>query len=274
MHLGAAPAVPTLPVTDLKRARRFYEDKLGLKLVHEADGEVALAAGDTVLYLYQRPPASSEHTLACFVVDDVPGAVRDLRRKGVQFQEYDLPDLKTVDFVAETPDGKQAAWFTDPDGNILGISQVPEGLFGRRRHMLGSAEEELNRRAIRRLWREAAEKANPAIADEIYAQNVRYHGFGGMELKGRDEVKEMILGYQAAFTDMKVKFHDIVTSGDRTVTRTTVTGRHVGEFEGVEPTGKTVSFDGLTISRWKDGEIVEEWEAFDMEAALEQLRAK
>jgi len=77
------------------------------------------------IVLYQRDrPSGSDATSMGFVVDDVRATVRDLRARGVTFEEYDLPGLKTVDGIA-TMEGEEAAWFKDPDGNILAIFSGP-----------------------------------------------------------------------------------------------------------------------------------------------------
>ncbi len=272
MRLSASRVIPTIPCTDLRRSRQFYEGKLGLKLIRETEGELALAAGDTVLYLYVRPPAPSDHTLASFIVDDVAATVAALRKAGVVFEDYDQPGLKTTGGVAEWTDGR-SAWFKDPDGNVLAVSEVPEEIRPVQPSGFLTVAEQANRHAIRRMWRRAVDPANIDETAARYAKNARYHGFGGDELRGREAIREMIAGYHAAFSDMKVKVHDIIASDDRTVVRVTVTGTHTGEFAGMPATGKTIAFDGITISRWKDGEIVEEWEGFDMTPVLEQLVA-
>ncbi len=270
MRLAASRVIPTIPCTDIARSRRFYVDQLGLKPIRETEGELALAAGDTVLYLYVRPPAPSDHTLATFVVDDVAARVAALRKAGVVFEEYDLPGVKTTGGIAEWTDGR-SAWFQDPDGNVLAVSEVPEAIRPAQPSGFLTVAEQANRHAIRRMWRRAVDPVNIDETVAVYAKNARYHGFGGDEMRGRESIREMIAGYHAAFSDMKVKIHDVIASDDRTVVRVSVTGTHIGEFAGIPATGKTVTFDGFTISRWKDGEIVEEWEGFDMAPVLEQL---
>lgn len=266
MRLSAAPVMPTLPVTDLARARKFYVDVLGLKPVRESGGDLALAAGDTVLYLYLRPPSPAEHTLASFAVEDVRATIAELRAAGVVFEDYDLPDLRTVDGVADLGEDGLAAWFKDPDGNILAVGDAALVHLPGRGGRLGTPEEEANRAAIRKLWREAV---NPKTMDRAlarYARNTKYHGFGGEEVRGRAAVGEMMAAYHAAFGDMQVRFADVIASGDRTVTRVKVTATHQGEFAGQPPSGRRLEFEGITISKWRKGEIVEEWEAFDMAA--------
>ncbi len=116
-----------MPVADLKRAREFYENKLGLK-VKEADekmGEVWYECGQgTMLSIYQRPPVKVEHTQVSFEVDDIEAEMKELRARGVGFEEYDIPEmgLKTINGVA-TMGNYKAAWFKDTEGNILSIGQ-------------------------------------------------------------------------------------------------------------------------------------------------------
>jgi len=124
--LKTAPVSPTLPSTDLKRSRDFYVDKLGLSVKKETEGSLTFeAGGGTLLYVYKRPPAPSEHTLASFQVGSVEEAVDALSANGVEFEHYDFPGLKTNEkgIAVSEEEGEKAAWFKDPDGNILAIAQ-------------------------------------------------------------------------------------------------------------------------------------------------------
>jgi catechol 2,3-dioxygenase-like lactoylglutathione lyase family enzyme len=117
---------PTIPVVDLKRARSFYENKLGLKVSREDESMgLMLDAGDcTKVYLYKRAATKADHTVASFEVNDIEAEVKDLKKKGVSFEEYDIPDMgiKTVNGVAAM-NGEKAAWFKDTEGNILALGQ-------------------------------------------------------------------------------------------------------------------------------------------------------
>lgn len=123
--LKSAMVCPTLPVVDIKRARKFYEDKLGLKVIKEDPGPgLTLEAGKgTSIYLYQRAATKADHTVANFIVADIDAEVKLLKSKGVKFEEYNIPamGIKTVNSIA-TMNGMKGAWFKDTEGNILGIS--------------------------------------------------------------------------------------------------------------------------------------------------------
>ena len=109
-----------LPVKDLARARRFYEQGLGLAPGGlKPDGKFVYRCGGTVLALFPRPGGTkAEHTALSFRVDDIEKEIRELEARGVVFAEYDLPGLKTVEHVCVLGSEK-AAWFLDPEGNIL-----------------------------------------------------------------------------------------------------------------------------------------------------------
>ena len=124
--LSKGKAHPTLPVTDIKRAKKFYSETLELKLREElAPGHLLYDAGEgTFLIVYERPtPTTSDATAASFIVDNVETTVKGLKDKGVKFEEYDFPGLKTVNSIA-TMGNVKGAWFKDPDDNILAVSQV------------------------------------------------------------------------------------------------------------------------------------------------------
>ncbi|MBI4942269.1 MAG: VOC family protein [Actinobacteria bacterium] len=121
--MGLASAVTTtiLPTSMPERSRTFYSDLLGLAFRGlDADGKLLFAlAGGSTLALIEKPPGSqANHTAISFEVDDIVAAISDLQACGVDFDDYDLPGLKTVDHVCVLG-AEKAAWFKDPDGNIL-----------------------------------------------------------------------------------------------------------------------------------------------------------
>jgi catechol 2,3-dioxygenase-like lactoylglutathione lyase family enzyme len=123
--IGDARVEATVPALDLERAAAFWGTVVGLRpggsLAPRTDLLYELAGGGTLLvYHWPGPPPPPHLTFAHFVVDDVAGTVRELRARGVVFDDYDLPELKTVDGVAEVGDHR-FAWFRDPDDNVLAI---------------------------------------------------------------------------------------------------------------------------------------------------------
>ncbi|MFD8594025.1 VOC family protein [Kitasatospora sp. NPDC059646] len=121
--LGDAPLYAVIPVTDLEQGKRYYRDTLGLSLVRDGAEEVTFRCGDSEFGMYETPyGGQAGHTLASWKVADLDAEMAELRGRGVVFEEYDLPGLKTVNGVAED-DGMRAAWFKDPDGNVLCVNE-------------------------------------------------------------------------------------------------------------------------------------------------------
>ena len=120
--LKNAPIVPYLPAADIARARKFYEEKVGLVAREEVAGGVIYECGNgSWVFLYPSGGAgTSKASQAFWQVDDVEAEVADLRSRGVVFEEYDLPGVKTVNGIA-TGGGAMAAWFKDSEGNILAV---------------------------------------------------------------------------------------------------------------------------------------------------------
>jgi len=122
--LTNSPIVPYIPVADMARARKFYEGKLGLKPREEYAGGVIYECGNgSWVFMYPSAGAgTSKASTAFWAVDDVAAEVADLKAKGVVFEEYNMPGIKTVNSIA-TGGGAKTAWFKDSEGNILAVSQ-------------------------------------------------------------------------------------------------------------------------------------------------------
>ncbi|UCG55113.1 MAG: VOC family protein [Dehalococcoidia bacterium] len=125
--LADAPVHPTLIAEDVARAKAFYQEKLGLKLVKEdpSPGATLQAGEGTYIYIYQREKTKADHTVASFHVDDVETTVKELKARGLVFEDVDMPSLgiKTVNGIATLGDMK-GAWFKDTEGNTLAISNT------------------------------------------------------------------------------------------------------------------------------------------------------
>ena len=120
--LGKADATPMIAVTDLDRARRFYEQVLGLDAKEAMGGEVIeVRSGGTVMNVYRSEFAgTNKATAITFSVDDIEKEIDDLKKKGVFFEHYDMPGLEQRGDLYIS-DGIKTAWFKDPDGNILSV---------------------------------------------------------------------------------------------------------------------------------------------------------
>ncbi|MQY07476.1 VOC family protein [Actinomadura macrotermitis] len=130
--LAAASVTTRLPAQDLERARRFYAEKLGLEPLETRPGGLRYE-GFAVFRSAGKP--SGEHTQMGWHVPDLAATVAELRERGVEFEEYDLPGLRTAGGIAEVAGnypsaggfGERAAWFRDSEGNLHGIGQTLRG---------------------------------------------------------------------------------------------------------------------------------------------------
>lgn len=130
--LKDAKVATRLPAKDLNRARALYSEKLGLEPVEQREGGLryVCATGEFAIFV-SAGVQSGTHTQMGWEVDDIAATVRELRARGVAFEEYDLPGLRTVDGIAEISGnypskgiGERGAWFHDSEGNLLGIGQL------------------------------------------------------------------------------------------------------------------------------------------------------
>ncbi|MFO0703035.1 MAG: VOC family protein [Candidatus Andersenbacteria bacterium] len=123
MQLSKAPASVQIRIADHAATRAFYEGKLGLKHTDLGPEVPALyeAGNGTIIVAYSGKPTHPESTIGNFQVDDVEATVKELQAKGVTFEEYDLPDMKTVNGIVDW-EGYKVAWFKDPDGYIWSVN--------------------------------------------------------------------------------------------------------------------------------------------------------
>ena len=122
--LSDFPTYPTLPASDLARARRFYEETIGLPVDQVTPAGVMYHSKESELFLYPSKFAgTNKATAAGFKVDDLPATVAQLKARGVHFEDYDMPDFKTVNGIYQSPTGR-SAWFKDSEGNIVGLVQL------------------------------------------------------------------------------------------------------------------------------------------------------
>jgi len=130
MGLSITSVMPTIAVDDLDRAVKFYSETLGLsvrRLEGDMDSALVEVGSSDRLLLYKSSYRRGETTYCSFLTDDVEGTVRDLQGKGVRFEEYDFPGLKTENGIATTEGGLKTGWFKDSEGNTIAISnELPE----------------------------------------------------------------------------------------------------------------------------------------------------
>jgi catechol 2,3-dioxygenase-like lactoylglutathione lyase family enzyme len=120
--LGDMNAVANLAVKNLETAKQFYEETIGLKQIdNEGDELIVFKSGNSTINVYRSQYAgTNKATAVTWTLDDVEGAVRLLKAKGVKFEHYDMPGMSRQGDLHMCGD-MQVAWFKDPDGNILNI---------------------------------------------------------------------------------------------------------------------------------------------------------
>ena len=126
MALSDSQVIPTVAVSDIDRAREFYEGTLGLSGgEEEADGGVRYPCGSTAIHIYPSADnaGKSPATLAAFQVDDIERAVDELIAAGITFEQYDMDPIKTDEKGIAHLGDSAGAWFKDPDGNIFALDQ-------------------------------------------------------------------------------------------------------------------------------------------------------
>ena len=124
--LQDAPLYSYIPAKDVARARKFYEDKVGLKAKMEINGGVVFAFGQgTAAFLYPTPNAgTSQASQAFWEVKDIEQEVAALKQRGVKFEHYDVAEMNMDQNDIATGGGAKAAWFKDSEGNIMALIQT------------------------------------------------------------------------------------------------------------------------------------------------------
>lgn len=106
--------------------------------------------------------------------------------------------------------------------------------------------------------------------DEVFAPDVKQHS--PVEITGSQTIKTAVLDrFYRAFPDIHITLEDLIEEGDKVVVRDHVTGTHQGEFNGIPPTGKSVSYHEIFIMRFADGRIAEVWGVADVFTQMKQL---
>jgi predicted enzyme related to lactoylglutathione lyase len=121
--LRNAPIRAYIPASNIARARKFYEEIVGLLAKEEYAGGVIYECGGASVFMYPTPNGgTSKASQAFWQVTDVEAEVAELKARGVKFEEYDMPGLTMKNSIV-TAGGAKTAWFKDTEGNILAVSQ-------------------------------------------------------------------------------------------------------------------------------------------------------
>ena len=130
--------------------------------------------------------------------------------------------------------------------------------------------EKQNQRLADRVWEEVWHQGDLGRIDDLFTADFVRHD-PGRELRGTEQNRQFISGLRAAFPDLHFTVEDQIAAGDKVVVRYRFRGTHLGDFLGMPPTGKQVSYSGILIYRIADGRIAEQWTEFDLLGFLRQL---
>lgn len=125
--ISTAPLYSDIPAKDINRAHDFYQNTLGLDVMDvQPEGAMFFGkAGGSTQFLVYQTDATDTATVATFIVEDVVAAKQDLESRGVKFEEYDMPMMKTVNGIFDYGDkGGKVAWFKDSEGNVLSLGEM------------------------------------------------------------------------------------------------------------------------------------------------------
>jgi steroid delta-isomerase-like uncharacterized protein len=127
-----------------------------------------------------------------------------------------------------------------------------------------------NEEAMRRFVEEVINKADFRVLDEVIHPNYVFRA-PGQELQGLESLKALFTAYRTAFPDLHLEIDDLLIAGDKAAMSFALTGTHEGDLMGIAATGKQVKVNGMTLSRFEDGKIAEEWEILDQLSLFQQL---
>ena len=113
-----------IPGSDLVRAKRFYGETLGLHVDMDTEGGVMYGSGGTQFLVSPSRFKASGNTQMSWLVSDIKAEVAALKAKGIVFEDFDRPGIKSVDGIIQSGPAVWTAWFRDPDGNLLGVTQI------------------------------------------------------------------------------------------------------------------------------------------------------
>ena len=130
---------------------------------------------------------------------------------------------------------------------------------------------ENNQATLRRFVEEYWNQGNGTVLDEVFAPNFQDRNPFAGAAPDRAGLKQAVTTYRAAFSNQSLTIDDLIAADDKVVWRWTHRGVHSGELMGIPATGKPITFSGITIERFANGQIVERWSQTDMMGFLQQL---
>lgn len=130
-----------------------------------------------------------------------------------------------------------------------------------------------NKAIIRRIWEEGTIEGSLALQEEFTDVDAVYHGTGGIEIRGLEKIIKMVKYSATAFPDIHLTIKDLVAEGDRVVALFEITGTHQGEYLGIAPTGKQLTYWAIQIHRIAGGKVVEVWRVEDRVPMLRAIGA-
>jgi predicted ester cyclase len=133
---------------------------------------------------------------------------------------------------------------------------------------------EQNKLLLKRYIEEVWEKENPAAVDDFLAPDYKRYRSSTATVLTREGQKQLLLGFRAAFPDVKITVEDVIAEDDKIAFRSIMRATHQGEFLGIAPTGQQVTFTLLDIIRIENNKFVEQWGGPDIYDLLRQLGAQ
>jgi steroid delta-isomerase-like uncharacterized protein len=130
-----------------------------------------------------------------------------------------------------------------------------------------------NRDAVLRFWKEVFNKRNFDLANQMFTKDYVYHGAGGQDIPGVENLKQFLGMYFKAFPDLRAEVEDIFGEDNKLVSRVMCYGTHKGELMGMPPTGKQIAIRVICVNRFAGSKIAEDWELPDLFGMMQQLGA-
>jgi steroid delta-isomerase-like uncharacterized protein len=130
-----------------------------------------------------------------------------------------------------------------------------------------------NKGTILRFWEDVFNKRNFDLADQMFTKDYVYHGAGGQDIKGTENLAQFLGMYFKAFPDLHAEVEDVFGESNNLVSRAMCRGTHKGDLMGIPPTGKQIAIRVICVNRFAGLKIAEDWELPDLFGLMQQLGA-